>query len=45
MEPMVVQRAIENNLYGSMPPEIKTKKLVYSLKYFKEICYLKRLIH
>ena len=47
IEPMAVQRVIENEVFEHLkkPPEVKTEKLVYSLKYFKEINELKKLVH
>ena len=47
LEPLAVQRAIENDLFDHLkkPPEPKRQKLIYSVKYFKEIDDLKRLVH
>ena len=47
IEPLAVQRVIEKELSNSQQksPEIKTEKLVFSVKYFKELNDLKRLVH
>ena len=47
LEPLAVQRAIENNLYTNIQriPEIRHQKLIFSVKYFKEICDLKKLVY
>ena len=43
-EPMAVQRVIENELYDKHD-RIPKDKLVFSVKYFKEVNQLKRLVH
>ena len=48
MEPLAVQRAIENELYTdhlTPKPQAANQQLVYSVKYFKEIDQLKQLVH
>ena len=45
MEPLAVQRTIENELLDSArPPKQQMEKVVFSLKYFKEINDLKKLV-
>ena len=45
-EPLAVQRAIENDLYTDhQTPKPTCQQVVYSVKYFKEIDQLKRLVH
>ena len=46
MEPLAVQRVIENELYDHLnhPPDETSGKLIYSVKFFKEIEQLKKLV-
>ena len=48
IEPLAVQRAIENELYNDLPdraPKNNSNQVVFSVKFFKEIDQLKQLVH